>query len=108
MAKLGRSVGDGSLSGMIAAMDGHLGTPGNVIASLQADSTLTRATDLAVQVHSIDPPHPFILRSIELVAEEVAPALGWGVVTELAASCCHRHGLPEAQHGACATGPKGR
>jgi len=31
-----------------------------------------------VQVHSIDPPHPFILRSIELVADEVAPALGWG------------------------------
>jgi hypothetical protein len=28
-------------------------------------------------VHSIDPPHPFILRSIELVAELVAPALGW-------------------------------
>jgi len=29
-------------------------------------------------VHSIDPPHPFILRSIELVAEVLAPALGWG------------------------------
>ena len=28
-------------------------------------------------VHSIDPPHPFILRSIELVADVVAPALGW-------------------------------
>src|SRR3989442_9350473 len=26
-------------------------------------STLARATDVAVQVHSIDPPHPFILRS---------------------------------------------
>jgi hypothetical protein len=30
-----------------------------------------------MQVHSIDPPHPFILRSIELMAEQVAPALGW-------------------------------
>jgi len=30
-----------------------------------------------VQVHSVDPPHPFILRSLELVAEKVAPALGW-------------------------------
>jgi hypothetical protein len=39
---------------------------------------LARATDLAVQVHSIDPPHPWILRSIELVAQEVAPAFGWG------------------------------
>ncbi len=63
---------------MIVAMDVHLGTPDRVIDSLKTDSTLTRATDLAVQVHSIDPPHPFILRSIELVAEVVAPALGWG------------------------------
>jgi putative FMN-dependent luciferase-like monooxygenase len=78
MVKLGRATGDGSVAGMIAAMDAHLGTPSEVIASLQTDSTLARATDLAVQVHSIDPPHPFILRSIELVAEVVAPALGWG------------------------------
>lgn len=78
LARLGRTIGDGSLSGMIAAMDAHLGTSSQVIASLQADSTLERATDLAVQVHSIDPPHPFILRSIELIAEAVAPALGFG------------------------------
>ena len=62
---------------LIAAFDVHVGTPSDVIASLQADSTLARATDLTVQSHSIDPPHPFILRSIELVAEKVAPALGW-------------------------------
>jgi putative FMN-dependent luciferase-like monooxygenase len=78
MARLGRATGDGSLGAMIAAMDVHLGTSSNVIASLQADTTLVRATDLAVQVHSIDPPHPFILRSLELIAEVVAPALGWG------------------------------
>src|SRR5262249_48459592 len=77
LARLGRAVGDGSLSSMIAAMDVHLGTSSEVITSLQSDSPLARATDLAVQVHSIDPPHPFILRSIELVAEQVAPALGW-------------------------------
>jgi hypothetical protein len=58
-------------------MDVHCGTPDRVIASLQTDSALARATDVAVQVHSIDPPHPFILRSIELVAEVLAPALGW-------------------------------
>ena len=45
--------------------------------SLAGDRTLDRATDVVVQVHSVDPPHPFILRSIELVAHEVAPALGW-------------------------------
>jgi putative FMN-dependent luciferase-like monooxygenase len=51
--------------------------PEDVIASLRADRTLARVTDLAVQVHSIDPPHPWILRSIELVAQNVAPAFGW-------------------------------
>jgi len=78
LSRLGRATGDGSLDAMIAGMDAHLGTPEHVIASLKTDSTLARATDLAVQVHSIDPPHPFILRSIELVAEVVAPALGFG------------------------------
>ena len=68
----GNLVGD-----LIAAFDVHLGTPEQVIASLEADRTLERATDLTMQVHSIDPPHPFILRSIELMAEAVAPALGW-------------------------------
>jgi len=79
LARLGRSIGAGTgLDALIAAMDVHLGTPEQVVASLKTDSTLARASDLAVQVHSIDPPHPFILRSLELVAEVVAPALGWG------------------------------
>src|SRR6516164_7494337 len=66
-----------SVHDQLAAMDIHIGNPDDVVASLQADTTLSRVTDLTVQVHSIDPPHPFILRSIELVAEIVAPALGW-------------------------------
>jgi putative FMN-dependent luciferase-like monooxygenase len=78
LVRLGRATGDGSLDAMIAAMDVHLGAPDQVIASLQTDRALARATDVAVQVHSIDPPHAFILRSIELVAEVLAPALGWG------------------------------
>ena len=68
--------GDG-LNDMIIAFDVHVGTPDDVIASLRADSTLERVTDLVFQVHSIDPPHPSILRSINLIAETVAPALGW-------------------------------
>jgi putative FMN-dependent luciferase-like monooxygenase len=66
-----------SVHDQIAAMDIHIGTADDVIASLRTDSVLARATDLTVQVHSIDPPHLFILRSIELVADKVAPALGW-------------------------------
>src|SRR4029450_12212732 len=77
LAKLGRAAAASSVGELIGAFNVHLGTPDDVIASLQADSALARSTELTVQVHSIDPPHPFILRSIELVAEVVAPALGW-------------------------------
>jgi putative FMN-dependent luciferase-like monooxygenase len=73
----GRPIPPGSLDDLIAAFDTHLGTSQDVIDSLAQDRTLDRATDIAVQVHSVDPPHPFILRSIELVALQVAPALGW-------------------------------
>lgn len=76
-AAAGRGAPGDTLDQLIAAFDVHLGTPDEVIASLRADDTLRRATDLVVQVHSVDPPHPFILRSIELVAQQVAPAFGW-------------------------------
>ncbi|CAN7774335.1 putative FMN-dependent luciferase-like monooxygenase [Variovorax sp. LjRoot175] len=68
---------DATLRELIEGYDVHVGTPGDVIASLQADSTLAQVTDMVFQVHSVDPPHPLILRSIELVATKVAPALGW-------------------------------
>ena len=55
----------------------HVGTADEVAESLAADAVMARATELSVQVHSIDPPHPLILRSLELMAKTVAPALGW-------------------------------
>jgi putative FMN-dependent luciferase-like monooxygenase len=73
----GHHVPGDTLADLIRAFDVHVGTPEDVIASLRADRTLARVTDLAVQVHSIDPPHRWILRSIELVAQQVAPAFGW-------------------------------
>ncbi|WP_327582844.1 putative FMN-dependent luciferase-like monooxygenase [Nonomuraea sp. NBC_00507] len=74
---------DSDLDRRIAAFDVHLGTPDDVIESLRADPTLDRVTDLVFQVHSVDPPHPLTLRSIELLATEVAPALGWLPSTEV-------------------------
>ena len=68
---------DAPLETLIAAYDVHVGTPDDVIASLRADTALARVSDIVVQVHSIDPPHNAILRSIELTAAHVAPALGW-------------------------------
>lgn len=74
----GHVVRGDSLDDLLAAFDAHTGTPDDVIASLAADETLEQATHVAVQVHSVDPPHADILRSIELIATAVAPALGWG------------------------------
>jgi len=47
-----------------------------VIEALQADRTLTRATEISAQVHSVDAPHREVLTSLELLATTVAPALG--------------------------------
>lgn len=66
-----------SLDDLLRTFDSHVGTPDEVAESLSRDGTLEHATEVSVQVHSIDPPHPFILRSIEIFATEVAPALGW-------------------------------
>ncbi len=77
LAASGHPAARGTVADLIAAFDVHVGTASDVIDSLGADSSIERATDLAVQVHSVDPPHALILRSIELVAEAVAPAFGW-------------------------------
>lgn len=79
LRRSGHHLPDGPLDDLIAATDTHLGTPEQVAASLAADSTLSRATEVAFQVHSVDAPHEFVLRSIELFATEVAPTLGWAV-----------------------------
>lgn len=66
-----------SLEDLIASYDTHLGTPDEVIESLSQDPILDMATEVAIQVHSVDPPHAYVLRSLELFADKVAPAMGW-------------------------------
>jgi hypothetical protein len=73
----GFKVPGNTLGEIIKAFDVHVGTPEDVLETLQADIALARATDIAFQVHSVDPPHPLILRSIDLIAAKVAPTLGW-------------------------------
>ena len=75
-ARTGRPALGGTVAEFLAGFDAHCGTADDVIASLGADRTLDHADQVTFQVHSIDPPHPHILRSIELVATDVAPALG--------------------------------
>ncbi|MDZ5145078.1 putative FMN-dependent luciferase-like monooxygenase [Microbacterium testaceum] len=67
---------DGDLRDLARQTDTHLGTVEQVSASLTADETLALATDVAFQVHSVDPAHEITLRSIELLATEVAPRVG--------------------------------
>lgn len=62
---------------LAAFLDLHVGTPEQVLATLSRDPVLPRATDLVFQPHPVDPPHEVVLRSIELLARDVAPALGW-------------------------------
>ncbi|KRB38432.1 putative FMN-dependent luciferase-like monooxygenase [Microbacterium sp. Root180] len=75
--RAGQTIPGDTLDELIASLDTHLGTPEQVAESLAADATLARATEVAFQVHSVDASHDFVLRSIELFAGEVAPALGW-------------------------------
>ncbi len=74
----GHTIDDSSIDSLLRTFDVHLGTPEEVVRSLAADRTLEHATEVSIQVHSVDPPHPFILRSLELFAKQVVPALGWG------------------------------
>jgi alkanesulfonate monooxygenase SsuD/methylene tetrahydromethanopterin reductase-like flavin-dependent oxidoreductase (luciferase family) len=66
---------DRPLEELLARSDVHIGTPDEVITSLRADPLLAVATDLVCQVHPIDPAPEKTLRSLELLAREVAPAL---------------------------------
>ncbi|MHA6522838.1 putative FMN-dependent luciferase-like monooxygenase [Tessaracoccus sp. G1721] len=69
---------DAPVAELIRATDSIVGSPQQVAEALAADEALIHATEVAAQVHSVDAPHHAVLRSIELLAERVAPALGWG------------------------------
>lgn len=55
----------------------HHGTPEQVIESLLAEPLIDTVTDLICQVQPGLPSHAQTLEAIELIATEVAPALGW-------------------------------
>jgi putative FMN-dependent luciferase-like monooxygenase len=66
-----------TVEGLLTSAHVHIGSPDDVIASLRADRLLAVATDLILQVHPVDPSHEKTLRSLDLIASEVAPVLGW-------------------------------
>lgn len=64
-----------SLDDLFAQFDAHVGDGVTVRASLAQDSVLPRVTDISFQVHSVEPSPADTLRSIELIAEQLAPWL---------------------------------
>jgi alkanesulfonate monooxygenase SsuD/methylene tetrahydromethanopterin reductase-like flavin-dependent oxidoreductase (luciferase family) len=55
----------------------HIGSVEDVVAGLRADPAVPLADELICQVGHIGPGHERTLRMLELVATQVAPALGW-------------------------------
>lgn len=74
---LGHDGSDLTLDELVAATDTHIGTVDEVVESLSADAVAAQASDVSFQVHSIAATHELTVRSIELLATEVAPRLGW-------------------------------
>jgi alkanesulfonate monooxygenase SsuD/methylene tetrahydromethanopterin reductase-like flavin-dependent oxidoreductase (luciferase family) len=57
------------------------GHPDEVIAALAQEKVLPVATDLITQFNPAVPDHDAAIRALELIATEVAPALGWKPAT---------------------------
>lgn len=76
---------------LVRITDTHVGTVDEVVASLSRDETLAAATDVSFQVHSIAATHELTLRSLQLLAEQVAPRLGLSTGPEAAQSLHAAH-----------------
>lgn len=71
-----------SFDELLIATDTYLGTPEQVTERLSTDDVLAQVSDVSFQVHSVPATNEHTLRSIELLATEVAPALGLRVATD--------------------------
>lgn len=80
-----------SIDELVRITDTHVGTVDEVVASLAADQTLAAASDVSFQVHSIAATHELTLRSFELLADEVAPRLGFATGPDAAQDLHHAH-----------------
>ncbi|MTE24285.1 putative FMN-dependent luciferase-like monooxygenase [Microbacterium sp. ZXX196] len=74
------------LDDLVRLTDTHIGTPDEVVASLAADDAIAASTDVTFQVHSVPATHETTVRSIELLATEVAPRLGYAVGADAGAA----------------------
>lgn len=79
------------LDELVRLTDTHVGTVDEVVAGLSADRTLSAVSDVSFQVHSIAATHELTLRSLQLLAEEVAPRLGFATGPGAAADLHRAH-----------------
>lgn len=80
-----------SIDELARLTDTHIGTVDEVVASLAADQTLAAVSDVSFQVHSVAATHELTLRSLQLLAEEVAPRLGFATGPDAAADLHRAH-----------------
>ena len=73
----GRPLGAETLENALFRYHAHYGHPDEVIAQLQRERVLPLATDLLAQFNPARPGLDASIRALELLATEVAPALGW-------------------------------
>ena len=88
---------------LVRITDTHVGTVDEVVASLAADETLHAATDVSFQVHSIAATHELTLRSLQLLADEVAPCLGFATGPDAAEALRRAHRPLAGAHAGSAT-----
>jgi alkanesulfonate monooxygenase SsuD/methylene tetrahydromethanopterin reductase-like flavin-dependent oxidoreductase (luciferase family) len=62
------------------------GHPDEIIAAFQQEKVLPVATDLITQFNPAVPDHDAAIRALELIATQIAPALGWQPARETAAA----------------------
>ena len=63
--------------GSLRRFHSFYGHPDEIVAALQQEKVLPVATDLITQFNPAVPDHDAAIRALELIATEVAPALGW-------------------------------
>lgn len=100
---LGHDASHLSLDELIAATDTHVGTVDEVVDSLGKDRVAAQATDVSFQVHSVPATHALTLRSLELLATEVAPRLGWNASPTGAEDLRAAHSSSSAAHPSLTT-----
>jgi alkanesulfonate monooxygenase SsuD/methylene tetrahydromethanopterin reductase-like flavin-dependent oxidoreductase (luciferase family) len=66
-----------STEGYLRRFHAFYGHPEEIVAALREERVLPVATDLITQFNPAVPDHDAAIRALELIATEIAPALGW-------------------------------